>query len=393
LATAFSRAIARNAEGHTGDGISVGCVTAAGIADLNAVAVESLLRAFEPDEQLFCEWSLAADTKLRRPCLPSSLIALLGLKRIAGVEVDTLIDVQAVVKRVWGQLSSVKTSRDLGLFIWFSSLCVPERLDNLFSHFDVTSIRFADLLTSGSRTGDLALFLAGVSHAKITYEDYSCDWADLAVEAYKEICNRQTECGIFSSRRSLGTLSNRLVGRFGTFTDQALAVYSLVKFAEAFEVEEPLESATNCANAVCSMQGPLGQWWASYDGARCKLANPYPVLSLHQSGLAPMALFALGSATKRDFREAVFKGLRWIFGENELGQNLRIFEKNLICDRMECKSQRSENWALARSLLHLANPADQGSLQIRHESRTDQLGWLLYALGEFGLSSSAGARS
>jgi len=73
-----------------------------------------------------------------------------------------------------------------------------------------------------------------------------------------------------------------------------------------------------CAEAICRMQGPSGQWWWHYDARNGRIFERYPVYAVHQDGMAPMALFALGEVARLDFSEPIYKGLAWISGNNEL---------------------------------------------------------------------------
>ena len=50
-----------------------------------------------------------------------------------------------------------------------------------------------------------------------------------------------------------------------------------------------------------------------------RVVNRYPVFSVHQHAMGPMMLFAAADASGFDFSEAIYKGLAWIGGQNELG--------------------------------------------------------------------------
>ena len=68
-------------------------------------------------------------------------------------------------------------------------------------------------------------------------------------------------------------------------------------------MKEALQNSLQCANAICNLQGPLGQWWWHYDSMTGRVAERYPVYSVHQHAMAPMALFAAQDACNADFRE------------------------------------------------------------------------------------------
>jgi hypothetical protein len=173
--------------------------------------------------------------------------------------------------------------------------------------------------------------------------------------------------------------------RFGTFADQIYAIYALTTFGRAFQIEEPLESALGCANAVRALQGEMGQWWFLYDKRACRVVNRYPVLSLHQEGIAPVGLLALGETTGQSFDESIYKGLSWVAGENELSDDLRSPDRGLIWDSIGPRRRLANYWEGALSLMNISRETKGKNLGIRYEARPDHFGWLLYAFGRLGL--------
>ena len=79
------------------------------------------------------------------------------------------------------------------------------------------------------------------------------------------------------------------------------AIYALMTFARAFDIEEPLADALICANAIRALQGDKGQWWFLYDKRSSQVVNRYPVCSIYQNGMAPMALLALARGNRTKF--------------------------------------------------------------------------------------------
>src|SRR5581483_9226727 len=127
--------------------------------------------------------------------------------------------------------------------------------------------------------------------------------------------------------------------------------YAFSKLAKPFGIEEPLGEALKCANAVCLAQGNLGQWWWLYDSHNGQLSSHYPVYSVHQHGMAPMALFALEHASGQRFTESIYKGLQWAYGANELGASMRETAHNLIWRCIMPKSPRAKYWEMAMNRL------------------------------------------
>ena len=156
-----------------------------------------------------------------------------------------------------------------------------------------------------------------------------------------------------------------------------------------FKSRSPIGPALDCANSICELQGELGQWWFLYDKHGSRIVNRYPVFSVHQDGTAPASLLALGGVTGQSFHKSIYKGLSWITGANELGNDLRNLDGTMIWDSIGPKRRTSKWWELARSFMRISGGPQPNNLRIRYEARPDHFGWLLYAFGEFGLPRAA----
>ena len=359
------------------------------IPALNALAVRSLGALFAEKERLFFrslsqspEGFHSGEISPRR-----TIIALLGLQRLGESGVNAPFDLPGMHEAILEDTEWVQSLGDLGLLTWFTALCKPERLRCVFNEFDFEKAlkQYSD--GREGQTRGLAWFLAGISHAQLTKPVVLPDLTDVAVDAFHLLQDNQGECGIFSHAAVPGFLQRSFCNRFGSFGDQIHAIYALTVFARAFHIEEPLASALNCGNAIRALQGELGQWWSVYDRRACRVASRYPVLSLHQDGTAPAGLLALSEATGQSFHEAIFKGLSWITGSNELGQDIRNMEQTLIWDSVETKRKPLKYWGAVLSFMNVPYKPDARSLQIRYEVRPDHFGWLLYAFARFGSPS------
>lgn len=108
----------------------------------------------------------------------------------------------------------------------------------------------------------------------------------------------------------------------------------------------------------------------------------YPVYSVHQDGMAPMALFALSEASEKDFSHAIYKGLEWITGKNELDLNLVDFSKNIIWRSFHRKKYKMYYDEIL-SLVNLDNiEKEYKDLTVLYECRPYHLSWLLYAFAD-----------
>lgn len=318
-----------------------------------------------------------------------TLVALLGLHRLTAGGEAPPFDIAAACDTVLTDVSWVRSAGDFGLLIWFTSVCRPDLLEKTLGDFDFDR---ALVTYSDGREGyttALAWFLTGIAQARLASPAVSQSLTDVAVDAYRMLQNNQGQEGIFGHAGAARFPRRASYSRLGTFTDQICAIYALSMFAQAFQVDEPLESALACANSICAVQGELGQWWFLYDKCTGTVVQRYPVLSLHQYGTAPSGLWALSQATGRNFDSAILKGVSWITGANELSSDLRNREPGFIWDSIRLRGRFGKYWSVAKSFLSASSDGPASDLKIEQESRSDHLGWLLYALGEFGLPKSS----
>lgn len=361
------------------------------IPSLNALALGSLRSLFDEKEHLFVERITLRQSGYRRAAISrkQTIIALLGLHRLAGLDEAQPFDLVTIREVAFQDRSWVKTAGDLGLLTWFAAECFPDRLGVVFEEFDFENALtiFAD--GREARAEGVAWFLAGIAHAAIARRETLSRLTDVAADSYRLLQENQGPTGIFGhsglARFPLRTASRR----YGMFSDQISAIYSLSMFAKAFEVNEPLESALACANTMCALQGDLGQWWFLYDKQACRVVKHYPVLSPHQDGTAPLGLLTLAEVTGRGFQKAIAKSLSWVGGANELGSDLRDFDQEFIWDSIEPTSRLPRYRGTVLDYLIPFRKTDANSLRIRCEARPEHFGWLLCAFGKIGLPRAA----
>jgi hypothetical protein len=314
----------------------------------------------------------------------STLAVLLGLHALSEAGIDTGYDLSDIFMAVFEDPKWISAPADLGLLIWASALCIPSSLPSVFRWIESNQ---GDV--QHWRTRDLAIVLAGLAHAQVVSMGNWADLSDLAVELYHAVEERQSEVGLFGCVGRSRSVRNFWGGRFGVFSDQAFCIYSLAKFAQAFEVEEPLDAATSCADTLCKMQGPLGQWWCLYDKNRGSVARAYPVLSEYQGGLAPMAFLALAEATGRSFHEPILQGLRWFFGANEAAIDLGDGNRGPIWDSIGVRGMSARARNYLTSLIGIPRRISPEGLAVCRNIRPEVFGWLLYAFGAFGFDDRA----
>lgn len=350
---------------------------------LKALAVNGLIQMFDAEKQLFCYRLKHTERGLVREGISRryTLIALLGLRQLESSGTSSPIPITPVLDGLLRDVDWINNIGDFGLLLWLCALQAPDRLARLDRYLDVESAldRFRD--ARQCNTMELAWFLAGLSHRSLIAPEKTLDLRDAAVETYRRLRNNQGELGLFghACRRSIAGM---LRGRIGSFADQVYPIYAITKFAQAYHVLKATESALDCALTLCQTQGPFGQWWWHYDSMTGRVVEKYPVYSVHQDGMAPMALFALGDAVRSDFGPWIYKGLQWITGDNEMEFDMPDASAHVIWHSISQPSL-SRYWKTGFTfLMQREDRRPSRGLTVLFECRPYHFGWLLYAFAD-----------
>ncbi len=172
----------------------------------------------------------------------------------------------------------------------------------------------------------------------------------------------------------------------GSFADQIYPIQALARYHSATGDSRALRAATRCAEQMCDRQGKDGQWWWHYDVRTGGVIEGYPVYSVHQDAMAPMALMDLHEAGGPDHSEAIRRGVRWLDAPAEVRHSL-IDEESAVIWR---KVARTEPRKAVRSVRALASRVHTGlrigwldrlcpATSVDYECRPYHLGWILYA--------------
>jgi hypothetical protein len=356
------------------------------IPKLNELAVKGLAEMFDPEEQLFCfrlkrtEGGLVREGVSRR----YTIIALLGLYQLESTGLQSPVNIKTTLDHLLRTSDQIGDLGDLGLLLWLCALASPENLERIGRIRNLKSELNHDCVSLEGRTMELAWLLSGLAHVTVACAERASALSATALRVYDLIKDNQAGKGIFGHLSRPKSLAGFIRGQVGSFADQVYPIYALSKFAQAYDRPEALQLAANCADAICQAQGSLGQWWWHYNSSAGSFVEQYPVYSVHQHGMAPMALLALKAASGRDFTPAISKGLQWIFGNNELGCDLRDRSAHVIW-RSTYPSGYHRHLNTAASVLRgRGHMRSYRHMKVKFECRPYELGWLLYAHGGRG---------
>lgn len=207
----------------------------------------------------------------------------------------------------------------------------------------------------------------------------------VAEEAASRLLRAQGVAGIFP-HMSPADSQHRWRRHVGCFADQVYPIQALARMFRVSRAPELLDAAEATARRICDLQGPDGQWWWHYDARTGDVVERYPVYSVHQHSMAPMALFDLADAGGKDRTSEIIDGLRWLGSHPEVDEELVVDRPGVIwrkVGRREPAKAVRKLSAVTTSIrpgLHVpgldrAFPAER----IDHECRPYELGWLLYA--------------
>jgi hypothetical protein len=239
---------------------------------------------------------------------------------------------------------------------------------------------------------ELGLVLSGLSSVIESGREQHRDRAlKLASGCVHELRSRFSSRGrLFRAHGRVRRPTAILERNFTSFADQAYPLHGLAVHSRATDASLGSE-AVIAAERIVEQQGTKGQWWWLYSAANGNVVEPYPVFSVHQDGMAFMALVPLREIVGTDFAVPLANGVKWLH-DNEVGQSLVDSEHGFIdrCiqrsgsdpDGRHGVSRGNRRAAVARSLWRA--PArlrdhDPSGLEILHECRPYHLGWVLYA--------------
>jgi hypothetical protein len=345
------------------------------------LAARGLERMFDPGSGLFCfkrERNPQGVVVPRGESVRYSLISLLGLHRFEQAGCASPIGVRETLLRFLEEPARISKLGDLGLLLWAFAQTMPEEVARVWAAFDPAGA--LERLPDGRqrKTMELSWFLTGLSYCR----ELAPRRAGLEALGRRAcellLANYVPATGLFY-HQGKGGLVGGLRGRFSNFADQSYPIYALTACWRASRDSEALRAALSCAEALCALQGPLGQWWWHYDAERGRVLSKYPVYSVHQDGMGPMALLAVGEATGVDFSGPLHRGLAWVWGRNELGRNLVEGSEDLIWRSLRRPGRHRRSLETALSFFAGRRWGEEGLL-VCHECRPYHLGWLLYAL-------------
>lgn len=317
--------------------------------------------------------------------LTSSAICLIGLSR-AGIDPRAVVsDPAELCRQLARRVREEDYAGGLGLVLWANSaLHAAAPLAVLAeAGFDAAEL---EQVVPAITTMELAWLVSGLLHAGLPALRPACTAALRELEARLELGSL-----VFRHASGAAPLAHRLRGRIANFADQVYPLQALAFAAIALGDQTRRVLAERCAHHLVGAQGPLGQWWWHHDAATGAVAERYPVYSVHQHSMAPMALRALAVAGGTNHAAAAARSRAWLQA-NELGIDMVEPATGIIWRSIEREEGgMARRLRHARMLLGLKNgEGDSPRFRLNREIRPYEWGWLLYASAIESGSAPAG---
>lgn len=210
--------------------------------------------------------------------------------------------------------------------------------------------------------------------------------ADVLRDAYDRLIDLYCRDTALFARHCRRGFQETISRRVACFADQVYPILALANYGHAFRDDKGIDVALAVADKLCRLQGPRGQWWWHYDVKTGTVAEEYPVFSVHQDAMAPMALLAVDKIAGTNHSAYLEKGLMWLNKRNELNATMLMLEQGIIWRDIHRK-EIGKMYRIARDALitvgwysaHRLAGTNLFGYGVNRECRPYHLGWILYA--------------
>ena len=344
------------------------------------LAATGLVQMLDPDRRLFCYTFARTEEGMSAKGISHryTLMTLLGLHRYESSGRPSPIAIQPILDDLLRDTSWITNLGDLGLLLWTCSELAPDRLPRVYADVKASDalMRFPDGQQGCSM--EVAWYLTGLASS------YLIGHTDLPGQMEQIVASRkilESNCGpagIYGHLTRSRSPRTHLRRKIGSFADQVYPTIAFAQLSRALKDAGARQMALRTAQTICQLQGSMGEWCWHYNSATGSVVSRYPVYSVHQHAMGPMMLFAAAEAAGCDFNDAIYKGLAWIRGQNEL--RLDFVEPSLHLIWRCVYLERAEAYLdTALRAFKLRSDAAKGRPRVRYECRPYELGWLLYA--------------
>ncbi len=351
------------------------------VSELRNLAVRALQRMYRPQEGLFvfCLRRFPEGDQLEGLSRRYTAIALIALAAESQDVASTVLAGQNAHDVCGGLLKGVEQMDDLGevaLTLWAARALHHPRASRA-----VTCLQAMHPANRAYPTVELAWCVTALS-----VEGIDVEAEPLARSLVDRLLSSFEERSALFPHWPVGATKPWVRSHVTCFADLVYPIQALAHYHRATGYGKALEVARRCARRMCELQGPQGQWWWHYDVRTGKVIERFPVYSVHQDAMGPMALFDLEEVCGENHSEAIERSIQWLIDPPEIASSLIDKDADVIWRKVA----RHEPGKLTRSLQAMASrvhptlriPATDLVFRpgyIDYESRPYHMGWLLHA--------------
>lgn len=308
-----------------------------------------------------------------------SLNVLLGFSRIAHLELNHGFDLAKIFEQTVALVPKLDSPKyAYGMALWAGAALELEIPGETLAA--ITSLVEDRKLWKTFRAQDLGMILIGCVEQAARTEDRR--WASTAHDLFAFLSEHYScPSGLFFDA---ATGNRRGFSSFATHTYLTLASYLYGAWSGN---EQALRLAKASTRKLIELQGPQGEWPWFYYTPGGRVVDFYEIYSVHQQGMAPAFLECAERHGVPGATEALVKGFKWIFGQNQMNRSMLWKREGLICRSQIRKGELQHKWkravrAMAKALTGAsATLIDPTALELRLECRSYELGWILWSFG------------
>ena len=347
-----------------------------GVTDLVELALEAL-PTMRLDDGCFCfERRLGQSTRFGRSPRYTLMVEL-GLMKAQAAGYELPLPLDELDSVAWRELEAgTLTPGDIGLMIWADARRGGHRGEELAD-------RLNDALTSNggfaARLGmELGWIVTGLAnHAAAGGSVTGKRLLEASLDQL--LIHNRTSSGLF---RHFGASGWRR--GFPNFATQIYSVLALATVAREGLDDRALPAACATADRLLDTQLPDGGWPWLFNAERGVVVERYEIYSVHQDAMAPMALLELWeSCGDERYKASVARGLDWINGQNELGEDLIRRQDGLVLRSIRRRRGLDRLRLAAATGASLAGVRSRGSTarltEVNPTDRPYHFGWVLEA--------------
>ena len=314
-----------------------------------------------------------------REIVTSTAIALIALHRSSLTSRVPQFDPSTSAGLLAARFEAIAYMGSIGLLIW--ALALAGRSDLVAQLLPrLENGRVSQSLT----TMELAWVVLGLCHV----DDKSAGAGSKLLKVFSEelVARQSKSTGLFYHCSMDAAWRDRIRRNVSNFADQIYPIQALSLASSGIGLSSLAQSALLCGKVLCALQGEKGQWWWHYDPKSGRVTSRYPVYSVHQYGMAPMALASLQESTGVSFSHPIDRSLSWI-EDNEFQGSMFDSGNGTIWRDIHPKNRMTASFIRRTRAILRRSDTSFPEIQVNRETRPYEWAWGLYA--EAALSGMA----